>query len=233
MRSILYGLLHKFRPSSKIGTILLAGFILSVLLMFVSAMIIDEVLEQEIDWFDRAAYDLFHRLHSDSFTADVIFLTDMGAAPALLIIFALVASVLLWFKQRIEALMLALALGGGGLFNYGLKMLFRRDRPSFEHLVTVQGYSFPSGHAMVSFVFYGMLGYLAWYYLRKRGIWRWVVPLCLVFFALAIGCSRIYLGVHYASDVIAGFTIGGVWLTACIMGLHLLHWYVEKQKRMI
>ncbi|GED13721.1 hypothetical protein AM501_24950 [Aneurinibacillus migulanus] len=209
------------------------GFILASLLVFASAMIIDEVLEQEIDWFDKAVYDMFHRLHSDSFTVDVIFLTHMGSAIRVIPIFAVALGVLIWHRQRIEAFMLTLALGGGGLLNYILKMLFRRERPDIEHLVSVNGYSFPSGHAMVSFIFYGMLGYLAWYYLRNYPIGRWITPAFLVVFSVSIGCSRIYLGVHYASDVIAGFTIGGVWLTACILGLHLLHWYVDKQKKVI
>jgi len=226
-----YQLLNRLRPSGSIGMILMTGFLMAFLLLFASAMIIDEVLEQEIDWFDKAVYDIFHRLHSDTFTADVIFLTHMGSVTWVVPIFAFILGVLIWQKQRIEACMLTLALGGGGLFNYFLKMLFRRDRPPLEHLVDVGGYSFPSGHAMVSFIFYGMLGYLAWYYLKEYGIGRWVAPVFLGILAVVIGCSRIYLGVHYASDVIAGFTIGGVWLIACILGLHLLHWYVDKYKR--
>lgn len=115
------------------------GFILASLLVFASAMIIDEVLEQEIDWFDKAVYDMFHRLHSDSFTVDVIFLTHMGSAIRVIPIFAVALGVLIWHRQRIEAFMLTLALGGGGLLNYILKMLFRRERPDIEHLVSVNG----------------------------------------------------------------------------------------------
>ncbi len=78
---------------------------------------------------------------------------------------------------------------------------------------------------MISTAFYGMLGYLLWLSLRERSKTAWpviVLTVCLVFF---IGVSRVYLGVHFPSDVIAGFAAGGLWLIACIIGLHTIRKY--------
>jgi len=101
-----------------------------------------------------------------------------------------------------------------------LKTAFQRARPDIQHLIAVGGYSFPSGHAMVATVFYGMLGYLIWLNLRERSKTAWIVPVLTALLIFSIGVSRIYLGVHFPSDVLAGFAAGGLWLTGCIVGLH-------------
>jgi undecaprenyl-diphosphatase len=110
------------------------------------------------------------------------------------------------------------AVGGSALLDQLLKGLFARPRPFFEHPVLVEAsYSFPSGHAMESFVLYGMLAYFAVLALKT-----WRARTAVVFGAallvLLIGLSRMYLGVHYFSDVLAGYAAGGVWLCALITG---------------
>ncbi|MCK9906483.1 phosphatase PAP2 family protein, partial [Frankia sp. Cpl3] len=104
------------------------------------------------------------------------------------------------------------------------------SRPSMHHLVEAGSYSFPSGHAMVSAAFYGMLGYLIWLNLRQRTKPAWYVVALTVLLIVAIGISRVYLGVHFPSDVIAGFAAGSIWLTACIFGLHAIRHYLGKKK---
>jgi undecaprenyl-diphosphatase len=100
-----------------------------------------------------------------------------------------------------------------------LKVLFARPRPIFEHpLLRESGYSFPSGHAMESLVVYGMVAYFAVLALRT-----WRAHTAVVFGAallvMLIGFSRMYLGVHYFSDVLAGFAAEGIWLSTCITAM--------------
>jgi len=108
---------------------------------------------------------------------------------------------------------------GGGALDWALKTIFQRDRPSFPNpFVHVLGYSFPSGHSMGSLIGYGMLAYLVAHSVRRRGI-DIVVAACAGVVVLAIGFSRLYLGAHYLSDVLAGFAAGIVWLAANIIAL--------------
>ena len=101
-----------------------------------------------------------------------------------------------------------------GIINYGVKQVFRRERPNILSLVDISGFSFPSGHSMVSSSFYGFLVYLIYKYCKSK--WRYFGIAILTFLILFIGISRIYLGVHYASDVIGGFALGLVWLSVFV-----------------
>jgi undecaprenyl-diphosphatase len=108
---------------------------------------------------------------------------------------------------------------GGGALDWALKTIFQRDRPSFpDAFVHVGGYSFPSGHSMGSLIGYGMLAYVIAHSTRGRRI-DVIVAVCAAVLVLAIGFSRLYLGAHYLSDVLAGFAAGMVWLAACIIAL--------------
>jgi undecaprenyl-diphosphatase len=111
---------------------------------------------------------------------------------------------------------------GGGLLDGVLKQIFRRPRPAWDAPIAVSGgFSFPSGHAMVSLVAYGMLAYLVWLQLEHQRA-RVALVGCTLVLVLLIGLSRMYLGVHYFSDVIAGYAAGAVWLAACITGLEVV-----------
>lgn len=110
---------------------------------------------------------------------------------------------------------LAASLVGSTLLNEGLKLLFRRLRPDILILHEAGGYSFPSGHSMAAMTFYGLLAYLAYRY-GPQGYQR---VLCLLpcLLIVAVGLSRIYLGVHFASDVLAGYLAGICWLGVFIV----------------
>jgi membrane-associated phospholipid phosphatase len=109
-----------------------------------------------------------------------------------------------------------IAAGGSGVFLLLLKAFFARPRPYFEQPLLLETYySFPSGHAMEAVVLYGTLAYFALLALRTRWT-RAGVVFGTSLLVLLIGISRMYLGVHYLSDVMAGFAAGGVWLSTCI-----------------
>lgn len=127
-----------------------------------------------------------------------------------------------WRGHRRYALELLLAMAGGAALNELLKAWFHRDRPTTA-LIYQYGLSFPSGHAMMSMAFYGCLAWLA---VQHRGRWSWAIV--LVIWALLIGCTRVYLHVHYPTDVVAGFAGGVAWLVLLRTGL-LLFWQSRRQ----
>ncbi len=134
----------------------------------------------------------------------------------------LVASILLWRLRRITELqLLLLAAVGAEVLTVGLKLGFERERPFFaDPLATESTYSFPSGHASVSLAVYGTLGYIAARHLGTRRAQIGALTLA-VLVVLLIGFSRIYLGVHFLSDVIAGFSLGLAWVALCVVLLQL------------
>ena len=136
-------------------------------------------------------------------------------SPAVALAVAAVVCVVLYRRRRlVDAALLPLVLGGAELLNLILKLSFHRARPEVA-FVQLDTYSFPSGHAMISTAAYGAFAYLAWSHLRTRRRRLILVAGTVVLVAL-IGFSRLYLGVHYLSDVLAG-TAGGVfWLAVSI-----------------
>ncbi len=155
---------------------------------------------------------------SPSATEVVKAVTFCGSATAMIAI-----AVMVTFYLRIrefnplESFLPAISITGAWLLNEFLKQQFHRLRPEDLPLAIETSYSFPSGHAMISLAFYGMLAYLIWTNVKSAKI-RWLSVVALAALILAIGLSRIYLGVHYPSDVLAGFAAGGLWLMTCIAG---------------
>lgn len=154
--------------------------------------------------------------------------THLADAATRTVLGAVVALALLARQQPALAAGWVLALAGNGLVTYGLKQFFGRPRPLAQAGFGLEtGFSFPSGHSAGAVVAYGMLAYLACRLLPPR--WHrpaWVAAVAL---ALAVGASRVFLGVHFASDVLAGFASGLVWLLLCIGGL--LRWQAWRDHR--
>ncbi len=145
-------------------------------------------------------------------------LTHLGDPSVLALLGVAVALWLWWRGQRTLALGWALALGGNALLNPLLKRVFERVRPVHDHgLVAALSWSFPSGHTSGATVAYGMLAYLM---LRTLPT-AWHLPAVLSATALAftVGSSRVFLQVHFASDVVAGFASGTAWLMVCVLSI--------------
>ena len=197
---------------------LAAGFGLLVGAGAVFAELADELGgDEEMGHFDDAFTDALRRIPAWALHAFAA-ITRLGDPPTLIVIGVLVFLVLLRRRSTGLAPIWAAAVGGNALLNASLKVVFARARPPHEGgLVVEQGFSFPSGHASGSVVTYGMLAYLALRLLPPR----WHLP-ALLFAAVAafsIGSSRVFLRVHYPSDVLAGFASGSAWLAMCILGL--------------
>jgi undecaprenyl-diphosphatase len=147
-------------------------------------------------------------------------LTHLGDTATLTALCAVVALLLILDSQRGLAFGWVLALAGNGLLNSGLKQVFGRSRPlRGDGSVLEPGFSFPSGHSSGAVVAYGMLAYLALRLLPPR----WHLPAVLLALALActVAASRLFLRVHFGSDVLAGIASGSAWLALCIVGIEL------------
>ena len=138
---------------------------------------------------------------SNSLTPVMRLITQFGGT-ILMIVWALASLVLIKNKRISISVVSNLVLIA--LLNNILKLIVRRARPTGFRLIAETGYSFPSGHSMVSMAFYGYLIYLIYKNVRKKKL-RWTLITCFSLLILIIGMSRIYLGVHYTSDVFAGF----------------------------
>lgn len=149
-------------------------------------------------------------------THGMIFLSWMGTGLPLVLLTAAII-VLLYRKlgfRREVGLIVFVALGSA-LLNTGLKAMFRRPRPEVYRLAEASGFSFPSGHSMAAFSLYGLLALLLWPYLHGKYN-RTAVLAAAAFLIAAIGFSRIYLGVHYPSDVLGGYAASGCWISAVL-----------------
>jgi undecaprenyl-diphosphatase len=186
------------------------------------------VFAQVLDKFDQVIGHYVRSIRTSKLTTFFEWVTELGSGLVETLIFILISSILFWgFQKREAVLVLAFNLGGAWLLNYLLKEIYQRERPPFPHLGEVHSYSYPSGHAMVSMAFYGLIGYLLWcHWRKKRIITRYFVVVLIALLVFLIGLSRIYLGVHYASDVLAGFLAGSIWLIVSV----LLYWIIAKQK---
>jgi undecaprenyl-diphosphatase len=145
-----------------------------------------------------------------------------------LVFFTLAVAGYLWFDQKRRLMLFLLASTFGGLLlSQGLKMAFARPRPTVvPHLAEVYTSSFPSGHSMLSAVVYLTLGSLLTTAVPRRRLKAYVLGLALLMTAL-IGVSRIYLGVHYPTDVLAGWTAGLVWALLCWLAARWLQRHGE------
>ncbi len=151
-------------------------------------------------------------------TAWAIRITEVGSVPGTTALVVL-TSVFLWRKgKRWAVARLIFSITGGTLVFTGLKLLFHRPRP-VDMLVPATGYSFPSGHAFMATVFYGLLIYLVWTESQSRAVRAVATTLGALMIAL-IGMSRIYLGVHWMTDVMGGFLAGFVWLCLSLAAAH-------------
>lgn len=165
---------------------------------------------------DVAISEWFHAHGHPAITQIMLLITHMHGTWGICILAAGLAILLELRRLRWWLLALALCVPGGLILNAAVKQIFRRARPHFdEPLLTLTTYSFPSGHAAGATVFYGFLVALLLAHVQERRRRVAIVTGAILMVSLA-GLSRVYLGVHYLSDVIAAFIEGVLWLTLCL-----------------
>lgn len=207
--------IRRYLRKLSIGVLILLALFFGAIFLF--GVIVHEVFWEREEEMDHYAFDLLttHVVNGEltpwmegvSFFASASFL--QVAYPLVVLLYLLQKD----WKRSIEIGVIGL---GGYAVNIFMKWFFRRPRPEDPLLTeTVSHYGFPSGHAMSGIIFYGLLTYLTW----KTGLalkYKYMVGFVLLLFCLLIGFSRVYLRVHYLSDVVGGYCIGLAWLVFAI-----------------
>jgi membrane-associated phospholipid phosphatase len=163
--------------------------------------------ENSID-INFAAYSVAQA--SPSMIKAMRFITLFGGTAFLFVAYCLMIAFFLFKKRYAYAVGIFATSFGAWLLFKGLKILFHRARPETSLAKMPTDYSYPSGHALTSFVFCSIIAWLLWQ-THVKSSQKWFMTILLLLFALSIGASRIVLGVHYATDVIGGFALGIVW----------------------
>lgn len=224
----IYPRVHRFvaarlTPGEELGLHFTVGVALMVLAAWLFGGIAGEVVDaEEITVLDDWLARWFNARATPAFTQAMLYLTHMHNTAGMLIMTAILG---LYFYLRRAAywlLALVLAVPGGMLLNVLLKHIFQRARPSLDNpLLTLATYSFPSGHTVAATLFYGLIAaYLVCLSARWKERLLIVGAACLM--VGLVGLSRMYLGVHYLSDVLAAMVEGCGWLAVCITGVSTL-----------
>lgn len=171
------------------------------------AELADEIHESEVIAFDEPVLHFARGLTSDGYDRFFSLISRLGYLHGVVPFDIALVLVLAWLRRFREASFAAIALGGSALLNIATKQIFARERPAlWESIAPEHNFSFPSGHAMGSMTLACTLALLAWH---TR--WRWPVIVVMGAFVVLVGFSRLYLGVHYPSDILAGWTAATAW----------------------
>lgn len=200
----------------KLSLRLLAAYIVSAFAVVLFGAVAWLIGRNRLTGFDADVIAAVQGWESPGLTKVMRFFSWIGSTkPAIVLCLVLIAILYIVLKHRKELILFVVAMAGSPLLNVLLKALFHRERPNLQRLAEQTGFSFPSGHAMSAFSLYGILTYLLWRHIPSvRGRYAMIVIGSLI--ALNIGISRVYLGVHYPSDVIGGYLASGVWLGLAI-----------------
>jgi undecaprenyl-diphosphatase len=214
--------------SRDLGTVwsrrapLLESAAAAVLFLLLFGWLADGVFRGGAQQLDLRVRAFVHQFANPSLTAAMRAVTNLGSfaflGPALLI----VAVLFYFFSLPRYAAWLATAMGGELILEGTLKLAFHRVRPAAFFGVEPSGYSFPSGHAMGSFCFYGVLAGLLFTRIERTSL-RILIVATAALLVLAIGFSRIYLGMHYPTDVIAGYCGAAVWVSSLLFAARVRH----------
>ncbi|MCA9767160.1 MAG: phosphatase PAP2 family protein [Carnobacterium sp.] len=170
-----------------------------------------------INSFDQSITHSILSIASEKKTAFFVFITHFGGVPIMAILVLLFSFfVFLKFRKlKLTIWYILQSIIGAGALNVLVKLIFQRERPTIEHLIMQGGFSFPSGHAMGSMICYGGLAFLI-FYLYKKSTLSFIIVVATLLLILFIGLSRIYVGVHFPSDVVGGYLLGASWLALMI-----------------
>jgi membrane-associated phospholipid phosphatase len=197
----------------KNGLFLLSALLIAVTALFVFGWLAEEMLEGDTQQFDAFVRTAVHQFVTPSLTRLMQVFSFLGSVAAVTAMSLVAVCVFLYFRHTRTAALLAMTMLGVAALDVALKHAFHRPRPVAFFGPTPSSYSFPSGHALGSFCFYGMLAAILAGRASGRGS-KFCIWIATVLMVGMIGLSRIYLGVHYPSDVIAGYCAATVWVGA-------------------
>lgn len=219
---------HADNPNLPYYITILVAAVFFVVALNAFVEISEELVENELEEIDQRVTDFVVSFRSDGLTSFLTFMTHMGDRYAYLVI-GLGLGVILYMRQKSWRFVLqtVLIMALSTISNVVLKEVFNRQRPGEEHLVSVDTLSYPSGHSMSAMAFYGFLIFLTFQSPVRKRI-RSAIAALLVMVILLVGLSRIYLGVHYPSDVAAGYMGGLIWVTFCVMAFNIITLYRKR-----
>jgi membrane-associated phospholipid phosphatase len=209
------------RATSRLASQLGAGAAILVAAAFLFGTIAQQVVSgAPLTVLDAELATWLHRRTGSPWTELLLVITHLHSAAAIAC-YAIVAAIVLGCQRRWRSFVTVIVTVAGGLtLNVLMKLAFERPRPRFDDpLLTLDTYSFPSGHVAGSTIFYGLC--LTWVYRRTRRLgWRLSAVAFATVAVFLVALSRMVLGVHYLSDVVAAFAEGVAWLTLCLTALH-------------
>ncbi|MFL5488453.1 MAG: phosphatase PAP2 family protein [Gemmatimonadaceae bacterium] len=207
---------------AALGIFLVSGLVVALVGTALFVMLASHVKSGATQAFDEAVIRWMGTHHSRNLDAIMLELTALGTATVVLTIVAVASLFLVLTRHKYSAILLLASTFGGIVLDGVLKLGFNRPRPSiFVSDVRTFSSSFPSGHAMSAAVVYTTVAYLA-ARLHQRRWARWLVMIAAFILVALIAISRLYLGVHYPSDVIAGLAIGLAWAGFCMAALEAI-----------
>ncbi|HEY2189246.1 MAG TPA: phosphatase PAP2 family protein [Caldimonas sp.] len=195
------------------------AFVLVAAAWLFGAIAEDVVTSDRLTVVDATVAEWLHRHATPALTRAMTVWTNLHSTIAVGAYTAAVALALAVERKWRRLMLVVVAVGGGLAVNALMKLAFHRARPVFdEPLLTLSSYSFPSGHVAGSTIFYGLT--VLWLFSRtRRPLWRGLALATAVLMIVVVAFSRMYLGVHYLSDVVAAFAEGVAWLAICIGAL--------------
>lgn len=202
---------------------LLWAFIISVVSLVGFSIMAILISRHHILAFDSAIISYVQGMETPALTAIMKFFTFIGSRDSIITI-AIIVMLFLFvvLHHRSELVFFIIAIVGADILNRILKDFLHRARPDLHRLIEIGGYSFPSGHAMSAMAVYGALAFLLWRHIPTR-IGRSILIILSAIMIFMIGISRVYLGVHYPSDIIGGYFASGFWLATAI-------WFYQRYK---
>jgi len=210
------------------GAKLFAGLAASIGAIFLFGWLVDEIFEGETLQFDEVVRNAVHQTSTPILTEMMKVFSFLGSTVFLVGLALVVIAALQYLKHKRALVLFLITMLGEVILLTTLKASFRRARPEpFFDYALPASFSFPSGHSLSSFCFYGVLAWLITARMENKALkfLVWTIAAVLV---LLIGLSRIYLGVHYPSDVLAGFAAGLVWVVSIGLGDFFLKRRVRK-----
>ena len=207
-------------PADRLGLRLGVGAAILVVAAWLFGAIAEDVVTgARITQIDVALAGWLHRHATPAVTRWMMLVTDLHSTIAVACYAGLAGAVLAWRRCWRWLTTTALVVGGGLALNVAMKLAFRRGRPSFDDpLLTLPTYSFPSGHVLASTLLYGLV--VAWVFARTQSVAARLVAVVAALAAVAlVAFTRMYLGVHYLSDVAAAFFEGIAWLALCLIAI--------------
>ncbi|MBO0589329.1 phosphatase PAP2 family protein [Sporosarcina sp. E16_8] len=195
---------------------LLVVFVLCIFFGIAFGYIAAAVGNESIAHFDTAVIGFVQGLEAPWLTSIMKVFSWIGSGLVVAAI-ALIGFIVLYFvlRYRHQAFLLIAVIAGSVILNRLLKIYFKRERPEIHRIMDAKGFSFPSGHSMMAFALYAIIAYIAWRNVKTTAS-RVVLVLFTAFMIIMIGTSRIYLGVHYPSDIVGGFVASALWATISI-----------------